>query len=609
MDIVESFNNQPNSGYEFIKMMGDASKKEFFKIRHAGTKNRDRLVVKITKENGNYDEKFDTLDVHFHSQYDYFKHTFNLLSNSIGNVPKIIAWDDQNGVILMENVGKQRCKELVLDLVSKGLDTTELYKKMIDWLIKLRDLSNSVPKEDIVKKRIFGKQSVKDEICTFKYYMKLNENDSVQFDNCIDTILNELYGKDELTLCHRDYQVRNIMYHMNEIYVIDTQDMCLGPALYDLACLLYDSNVVLSDDVREYLARYYYLNTLSTEESATTFESSDAQFEEFMNKLRLLGLLRVMKSHGVHSKYFIETGRKVSYSAIQNNNKILYELIADRTDRTDRTDCLSQPSLLLLRNIIYKYRVVPVILAAGKGSRMKSALPKTICEIRGKPMLFYILDQVVKLNPYKIVLVVGYKKDEIVEKLREYPLELNIEFVEQVQTLGTGHAVLQAKGALANASLDKNPMTCSTLVLYGDKPCISYDTLSKLITKHYSQNYDSTLLTYNDEPSFKRCGRIIRSQSGNILQMYEDEDINYSSNEFNGGIQIFNNRTLFKLLPRIENKNKQNEYYLTDIVKLINDDNGKAGKVGNLLISKDRSGELMNVNTPEDLQKALMFII
>jgi len=402
-----------------------------------------------------------------------------------------------------------------------------------------------------------------------------------------------------LTLCHRDYQIRNIMYHKNDIYVIDTQDMCLGPELYDLSSLLYDSNIVLPQDFRNSMEKYYWEkkiqnNFLSQKEN--TFSNTFSKLEdEFHKKLKLFGLLRIMKSYGVHMKYFTENGRKESYSAIRNNKRLLDQILGELCppNSENHDDYISK-----LSNLINKYRIVPVILAAGKGSRMKSELPKSICEINGRPMLFYILDEVVKLNPYKIVLVVGYKKDEIIKKIKEYPLDLDIEIVEQHDTLGTGHAVLQTKPILDN-------MTCSTLILYGDKPCISYHTLIDLITTHYSQNFDTTLLTYKGEPSYKKCGRIIRSKSGNILQMYEDENKEYISDEFNGGIQIFNNKILFQLLPKLTNVNKQNEYYLTDIVKLITENKGT---IGNQLLSAQNAGELMNVNTPEDLVKATHFL-
>ena len=606
MEIIQNFNYMTlhnkdrnflgfSPSYEFEKLIGDASKKEFYKIHHLGVENKSSLLIKITKEAGNFDETFDSKDEY--SQYDYFKHTFNLLLNNVGKVPKILSHDDINGVILMEHVGNLRCKELILNRISKNEDIVELYQKMIDWLIRLHDLSDKLLNDDMAKKRVFGRKSMKDEIQNFKHFMRMNIDDERQFDSVIETIFDYiLEDGNKMTICHRDFQIRNIMYHDNDICVIDTQDMSLGPMYYDLACLLYDSNVILSNEMREFLAKYYFTNLKNIQ---------NTDFQHFMTKVKLLGMIRIMKSYGVHTKYFVKNGQKESYMAIKNNKKLLNDIIetlVSNTQYAENTDFdKKNESLLLsistLRDIIYSHRVVPVILAAGKGSRMKSELPKTICEIDGRPMLFYILDEALKLNPYKILIVVGYKKDEIIAKLKEYPLDIEVEFIEQTDTLGTGHAVLQTKSSLEN-------INCNTLVLYGDKPCIKYETLHKLIVEHNSQNYDTTILTYKGEPSFKRCGRIIRDGNNKILQMYEDENANYVSDEFNGGIQIFNNQTLFKLLPRLTNNNKQNEYYLTDMVKLINDSNGK---IGNVMISSERRSELMNVNTPDDLHKATLF--
>lgn len=495
----------------------------------------------------------------------------------------------------MEHMGDKRCKEVIINSSHAGdFDAiASQYKKMIDWLIKLHNLSSNVNDNDMTKLRRFGKESITEEIRNFKYYLQLNENDSKHFDSLIENVLNNLLPNtkntdntnksDQFTLCHRDYQIRNMMYHNNDIYVIDAQDMCLGPELYDLASLLYDSNVILSNDFRHSMAKYYWgkkIHNTKTQEAEN----------DFHNKLKLFGLLRIMKSYGIHMKLFVENSRNESYCSIKNNKHLLNDIL----NSLGETD---SKYMFKMRDLINKYRVVPVILAAGKGSRMKSDLPKTICEINGKPMLFYILDQVVKLNTFKIVLVVGYKKDIILKKIKEYPLDLDIEIVEQHEMLGTGHAVLQSRTIL-------DSLTCSTLVLYGDKPCITYSTLTKLIKTHYSKNFETTILTYKGEPSYTRCGRIIRSKSGNIIQMYEDENKDFVSDEFNGGIQIFDNKTLFSLLQKITNKNKQNEYYLTDIVKLITE---KQGKIGNLLLTTSNSGEVMNVNTPEDLTKALYF--
>jgi len=235
-----------------------------------------------------------------------------------------------------------------------------------------------------------------------------------------------------------------------------------------------------------------------------------------------------------------------------------------------------------------------IILAAGRGSRMNSELPKTLCEINNKPMLFYVLDNVITLNPYKIVIVVGYKKELIIEKVKEYPYK-NIEFVEQKETLGTGHAVMVTKDLMYQYGN-------STLIFFGDNPCISNLTLNEMVKHHFDNNYDGTLLTYDDEFTHMKRGRIIR-ENNKIMEIHEDEDELYPSNEYNGGIQIYKNKIMYSALDKINRNNKQNEYYLGDVVKIIVDG---GGIIGNIKV--DDISELLNVNTQIDLKNATRLI-
>lgn len=201
----------------------------------------------------------------------------------------------------------------------------------------------------------------------------------------------------------------------------------------------------------------------------------------------------------------------------------------------------------------------------------------------------------VKLNPLKIVIIVGHKKEQIIKKVTEEYQFKNIEFVEQTETLGTAHAVLQTLPSLSEFK-DYN-----SLILYGDKPCISYNTLQKLFTEHFKNGNDGTLLTYFGETSTKKCGRIIRDVSNKISEIYEDENVDYPSNEFNGGIQTFKISVLQKYIPLIDKHNAQEEYYLPDIIKLVVKD---GGKISNVCLESENGKELLNVNTQDDIKKA-----
>lgn len=201
----------------------------------------------------------------------------------------------------------------------------------------------------------------------------------------------------------------------------------------------------------------------------------------------------------------------------------------------------------------------------------------------------------------KVIIIVGHKKDQIIKKITdEYPFK-NIEFVEQNNTFGTAHAVLQT---LPNLK-DFNSYNC--LILYGDKPCISYETLQKLFIEHFSKCNDGTLLTYLGETSTKKCGRIIRDKLNRISEIYEDENEDYPSNEFNGGIQIFKISILQRYIPLIEKHNAQEEYYLPDIVKLVVEE---GGNISNVQLEASKKNELLNVNTQDDIKIAekVMFL-
>ncbi len=229
-----------------------------------------------------------------------------------------------------------------------------------------------------------------------------------------------------------------------------------------------------------------------------------------------------------------------------------------------------------------------IILAAGKGTRMKSELPKTLCEINAKPMLFYILDTVTKIEPQKIIIVVGHKSEMIINKLKEYPYK-NIEFVYQNDALGTGDAVKQAEVVFKE-------LNGTSLILFGDKPFISIDTINKLISEYNEKNLDACFISYKAELGYQKNGRIIRNGMGEIMRIQEDPNIKYPSDEYNAGIQLYNTKILFTYIKEITNNNAKNEYYLGDVIKIIKKNNYL---IGNVLI--DNRSELLNINTKEEL--------
>lgn len=197
-----------------------------------------------------------------------------------------------------------------------------------------------------------------------------------------------------------------------------------------------------------------------------------------------------------------------------------------------------------------------VILAAGQGTRMRSALPKVLHPIAGKPMAGHVIDTVRSLNTSAIYLVVGHGANQVRSTLTGDDLA----FVEQLEQLGTGHAVAQALPQLqANSQV---------LILYGDVPLIKAATLQQLLT--HATATSMGLLTVNlDKPT--GYGRIIRDAQQKVTAIVEQKDANpeqLAITEINTGILAVTSQQLQRWLPQLSNANSQGEYYLTDIIAM-----------------------------------------
>ena len=230
-----------------------------------------------------------------------------------------------------------------------------------------------------------------------------------------------------------------------------------------------------------------------------------------------------------------------------------------------------------------------IVMAAGKGKRMKSNLPKVLHNLAGKPILNYTLDMVSQLEAKRKILIVGYKSDKIKELIGD-----KIEYIEQKEQLGTAHAVLQTEKLLSGFKGD-------VLILSGDVPFLTVKTLKKLLKYHQANNFCCTLLsTVLKNP--KGYGRIIRDKKGEIKGIIEEVDLSIDKKkitEINSGIYCFNKEKLFQALEKVTKDNKQGEYYLTDTIKILL---GEGLTVGNIIV-KDYS-EILGINNRLDLADA-----
>jgi bifunctional UDP-N-acetylglucosamine pyrophosphorylase / glucosamine-1-phosphate N-acetyltransferase len=201
-----------------------------------------------------------------------------------------------------------------------------------------------------------------------------------------------------------------------------------------------------------------------------------------------------------------------------------------------------------------------IILAAGKGTRMKSTQPKVMHKLAGRPLLDHVVDTAKSLAPKNIIVVVGHEEQTI----RDYYEEASLTFVSQKKQLGTGHAVAQATQYLTSSK---------TLILLGDVPCIHPDSLKNLT----GCTSDVAVLTQTvNDP--KGYGRIVRNNDGRPYEIVEEKDANPQQklvDEINTGIFCVDTTLLKKFLQKLSNNNANEEYYLTDIVKFASNANLK----------------------------------
>lgn len=197
-----------------------------------------------------------------------------------------------------------------------------------------------------------------------------------------------------------------------------------------------------------------------------------------------------------------------------------------------------------------------VILAAGKGTRMKSNTPKVLHPIAGKPMLGHVLDCARSLGDAELNVVIGHGAEQVKQQFRAS----DVNFVEQLEQLGTGHAVQQA---LENLRDD-----ATTLILYGDVPLTQKSTLSQLINEVSDQSVGLLTVDLADPTGY---GRIVRNSSGAVTAIVEQKDASAEQlkiTEGNTGVIAARSADLKRWLPQLSNDNAQGEYYLTDIIEM-----------------------------------------
>ncbi len=235
-------------------------------------------------------------------------------------------------------------------------------------------------------------------------------------------------------------------------------------------------------------------------------------------------------------------------------------------------------------------KITAVILAAGKGTRMNSDLPKVLHKICQKPLLFYVLSSVQELGIGTPYVIIGYQAQKVIDSFKNE----NIEFVLQKEQLGTGHAVMQAEPHFFNKEE-------TVLVLNGDMPLITSSILQDLIDAHVKSKASATVLSAKlaDPTGY---GRIIKSKNGDLEKIVEQKDASLGElavNEINTGTYCFESKDLFGSLKEICPENSQHEYYLTDVMQILRKNNKKVSAY-----CMEDSACALGINTTDQLKTA-----
>lgn len=230
-----------------------------------------------------------------------------------------------------------------------------------------------------------------------------------------------------------------------------------------------------------------------------------------------------------------------------------------------------------------------VILAAGMGTRMKSKMPKVLHKVCGKPLSKWVIDASKAAGADKVCAVVGHKAETVKEVLGDV-----CEFALQAEQKGTGHAVMQAIDVIKNSKGE-------VVILNGDTPLITAETINKAIEYHKNNGNQATVITaiLDDATGY---GRIIRDNDGSVLKIVEQKDASEEEkkiNEVNSGMYVFDAQSLVYALDKITPNNAQGEYYLTDTLEILL----SAGKkIGGYVISDN--DEIRGINDRVQLNEA-----
>jgi bifunctional UDP-N-acetylglucosamine pyrophosphorylase/glucosamine-1-phosphate N-acetyltransferase/UDP-N-acetylglucosamine pyrophosphorylase len=230
-----------------------------------------------------------------------------------------------------------------------------------------------------------------------------------------------------------------------------------------------------------------------------------------------------------------------------------------------------------------------IVLAAGKGTRMKSDLPKVLCQVNGRAMVHYVLDALEAAGVQRTIVVIGYRGEDVRVELSK---RRHVEFAEQKEQLGTGHAVMMCRAHLADHD---GPV----LILAGDSPLAQIDSL-RAVLQEFTESQSAAVLGTLHKTNPAGLGRIVRTADGKFAGIVEEKDATPEQKkitEVNMSTYVFDSRELLHALDRIDNNNRQREYYITDCPSVLIRE-GKEVRALPVL----KPCEALSINTPEELE-------
>jgi len=247
-------------------------------------------------------------------------------------------------------------------------------------------------------------------------------------------------------------------------------------------------------------------------------------------------------------------------------------------------------------SLVTSIPLITIIMAGGLGKRMNSSIPKVLHLVKDEPMICHVIRQSFNIHSNYILIVVGKYKEEIQNEIQKYFSKedySNLTFIDQIEPKGTGHAIHCCLDFLTSQNISNQS---SVLILSGDVPLIKKETIQNILTLQ-----NTLLITELENPS--GCGRIIFSDNDNyIKKIVEEKDCNKEEREIkyvNCGIYNLNLSILKKYIPLIKNNNSNHEFYLTDIVELLEK---KDIQLNYYNLPKDKKNEIVNINTQDELR-------